>query len=149
MLILFNYRINTQWSCLHVLRCTGQVDSTTTLRYSLGGYLESVMPPLATSSRCHQLWRHAASRHSVGNDPRVLPQGLPRVHHATIIYIDTLPSFISSTMAAWILVPRQARWVCKSYNTDVLTLLCFLCFYRQVTHMANGIPTISLSIGAS
>jgi hypothetical protein len=74
--------------------------SATTLRDSLGGYLELVVPPLATSSCCHQLRRHVASRHSVGNDPRVLPRGLPRVSHATTIYIDTLPSLTSSAMAA-------------------------------------------------
>ena len=69
-----------------------------TLGYSLGGYLEPVTPFLAMSSHCYQLRRHAASRHFVGNDPRVLSKGLPRVGHATTIYIDTLALLTSSAM---------------------------------------------------
>jgi hypothetical protein len=70
--------------------------STTILGYSLGGYLEPVTPPLATSSRCYQLCRHAAFRHYVGNDPRVLPRGLPRAGHATSGYDITLPPAMST-----------------------------------------------------
>jgi hypothetical protein len=36
----------------------------------------------------------------------------------------------------------------KSYNTGLLTLLCFLYFYRQGMHTADGIPIISPSSAA-
>lgn len=72
--------------------------SATTLRYSLRGYLEPVMQPLATTSCCLQLRRHAASRHYAGNNPRVLLRGPLRVVHAATINGDTPPP--SSEMAA-------------------------------------------------
>jgi hypothetical protein len=62
------------------------------LGYSLGGYLEPITPPLATSSRCHQLCRHAAFGHSVGNDPR----GLSRAGHAASGYVVALPPATST-----------------------------------------------------
>ena len=70
--------------------------SATTLGYSLGSYLELVTPSLATSSRCHQVRRHAAFGHSVGNDPQVLPRGLPQADRATSGYVVTLPPATST-----------------------------------------------------
>ena len=57
-------------------------------------------PSGATSSWSHHLYlrRDTTSAYIVSNDPRVHPQGLPRVGHATSIYGGTLPSLTSSAM---------------------------------------------------